>query len=120
MAQIEFADFRIDFQIDQPVPQHGRGEGETHAIFLVLDGYCAERLRNQDGKLTASEETCGVAGQGDEIWLGEAADQTPFFERIDGDVDRDPGLFHDAEQEAERRRRGTEDARGNQRTRGYG
>jgi len=65
-------------------------------------------LRNQDGKLAASEEARGIAGQGDEVGLGEAADQALLFERIDGDVDRERsrkaarGLRRDAQGAHER------------------
>src|SRR5262249_62167580 len=86
MALIELADFRLDLEIDQAVLQHGRGEGEADTVFLVVDGDRAERLRHQDGIFAASEEAGGVAGQGDEIRLGQAADQAPPLERIDGDV----------------------------------
>ncbi len=87
MALVELADLGLDLEIDQSITQHGRSEGEPHAVLLVVDGDGAERLRDQDGEFAARQEARGVARQGHQVRLCETADQALFLERVDGDID---------------------------------
>ncbi len=39
MGGVDLADLRLDLHVDQAVVEHGRGEGEADAVFLVGDGH---------------------------------------------------------------------------------
>src|SRR5476649_1839925 len=102
MAGVELADLRFDLEIDQTVAQHRRREGQADTIALVFDRNLSERAWNGNRKLTAGKETCGVAGERDQIGLGQAAREALLLERIDNDVGREAGFDHLADEHAKR------------------
>ena len=82
------AHFRLDLQVDQAAAEHGRRKGKTDAVFLVVDRDLSERAGHRDRIFAAGQEARGIAGERDQIGLGQAAGDALLLERIDRHVDR--------------------------------
>ena len=83
MGGVDLADLRLDLQVDQATAEHGRREGEADAVFLIIDGDLPEAAGHGNRIFAAGQEARGVAGQRDQIGLGQAAGDALLLERID-------------------------------------
>ena len=78
---VDLADLRLDLHVDQAAAEHGRGEGEADAVFLVVDRDLAERAGHGNRVFAAGQEARGVAGQRHQIGLGQAAGDALLLEQ---------------------------------------
>src|SRR6185312_3317221 len=69
-------------------------------------GDLAELRRHRERELAAGEEARGIAGQRDQIGLGEPPRHVARLQRLDDDVGGDATAQHFADQGPERRRAG--------------
>ena len=97
-------DLRAKVLSDHALRTEQIGERQPDAVGLVIDSDGAQRTRHRNGIFAAGKEACGVAGECDEVKLGETANKPLLLECIDGDIDGERAARHGAEQKAERRR----------------
>ncbi len=111
IGEVQFADRRLDPQIDGAARQHRGHEGEFHTKGLELDGHRRQSAgrgggRHRHREFAAGQETGRVARQRDQVGLGQPADQALGFQRREQQVDAAAAIELDdaGEQVAERRR----------------
>src|SRR5215467_13253003 len=85
LRKVELAHRRREAQIDDAVVQDRRREGQLHAERLVLDGNDrhgtgAPWLYRGHRVFAAGEKRCGIAGERNQVGLGQTADQSFGFQ----------------------------------------
>src|SRR5262245_40531714 len=89
--KVEFAHRRREAQIDDAVFQTQRREGQLHTERLVLDGHHrhgtgAPWLYRGHRVFAAGEKRCGIAGERNQVGLGQTADQSFGFQGSQEDI----------------------------------
>ncbi len=106
MGGVDRAHFRLDLHVDQATAKHGRRESQADAIFFVIDGDLALVAGHRDRIFAAGQEAGGVAGERDQIGLGQTAGDALLLKRVDQHVGRHAVCHHAGDHEAEGRTAG--------------
>ena len=109
-GEIQVRHFGRELETDLAVAQHHRDEVEANAELAVLDGdgcpTAAAGLRNRDGKFAACQKAGLLAAHGNQVRLGEDAQQVVLAQGLDEVSEGDlPG--HAAAEERHPRRDGS-------------
>src|SRR6476646_7081227 len=102
MRRVDLADFWLNLEVDQALAKDRWRKCQADAILLVVDGDATERTGDRDRILAAGKEACGVARQGHQVGLSQAAGNALLFERIDQHVGADARANDAADREPER------------------
>src|ERR1700677_4846486 len=101
MGVVQVTDLGVHLQTDAPVAEHDGGEPKLHAILLPLNGdrrsTTGARLRDRIGNLTTGKEGRLLPAGGNQVGLGERAEEVVAFESFDEVSESDTGELAGAE-----------------------
>src|SRR5205807_7293102 len=84
--------------------ENGRGKGQADAVLFVVHGDLTERSGYRDRVFTTGQEAGRIAGQRNEVRLGEAPGKTLLLKRVDQHVGCDAVSQNAGNHEAKGRR----------------